>query len=976
MKTSAHKTSESKTQSVANNGAEFQDGGQSTLQFVDNRPEAVAQRRLNAVINNSPQVAAQRLRQTKIANPVVPTKPLQLTDDEETLQAKFEAGPVQQEVAIESQPPPNNIGPSDHLKSGIENLSGYSMDKQEGHNEIPETVQSNTSIIQRKVVLTKTIGDVDPQKVVDHIEKRAIYLISLISVFSEVQDIMPEEVQEECARQYPHGITFPIFFQWLREWDALGTKYDYTDDENGYRKLAKDVIKYHFHAAHGWISVGSAAYMTGDATGLSIAATIDPKMSLKILKGQKSSREKDAPTIYRKDELPSMFDIPKSKGKIRESDVEKELEQRKKEITAERLYSSVTEPDKTPKEIDAFHKDVDKEIGTGTADIYKQRFNEYTSKALKPWNKETYEATRSVGLHYPRKQKEIQSLLLPQKSETLEEEQAKIHHFKKAMNLGDAKCILLWQRLSGQRGGAHKELDSHPIVLIQMARAISERFSDYTIILVGDKTISAEELGAVGVKNRIISLQDYWNSKLAKENHVFPSREHQNYFLKLLGDENGAISVGMRSGSLESSALLGIKTIYLDDMGNRAAGRMEFWAGDAADGRSKIVGSGKSGMDAYEKAHEGPIPNYKRLATGNQLGSEADKRFDYFSGLFASIQPTQIKAKVHKEGIKGKDDGDVDNAVAAILEFRKAKAALPVDKIFEEEPILFKTLSKTLNTFMQKLKSPKSEFGKAAIDQLTQAIGGQMAKSFLSANELEQLLHLIQYLDEQKPNEASAEESDDSRLSSLSATPSKHMGPTKPKERIHDSREEERPLLPLGIAATNQNLMHWLTSLNPEWGVAFQGGPINQQQGQMLVNQGEGVMLGEARNRRDLAPVSGQVAIPPLLNYRTNNGRGALCFIYSVVMGLTGASQEEVEPYVARIARAANATGGWIAADSGTAQRVIAQVQHIFGVNIQVVEIQNSVDGPIISGRSHNVAPDVLRPIVIRNTGGHYDAVV
>ena len=56
MNTHADKTQENKSQSVANTVTQKQGGGESTFQFVDNRPKAVAQRKLQERANNSPQV--------------------------------------------------------------------------------------------------------------------------------------------------------------------------------------------------------------------------------------------------------------------------------------------------------------------------------------------------------------------------------------------------------------------------------------------------------------------------------------------------------------------------------------------------------------------------------------------------------------------------------------------------------------------------------------------------------------------------------------------------------------------------------------------------------------------------------------------------------------------------------------------------------------------------------------------------------
>jgi len=57
MNTHADKKQENKNQSVANETSQKQRGSESTLQFVDNRPEAIAQRKLHELANNSPQVS-------------------------------------------------------------------------------------------------------------------------------------------------------------------------------------------------------------------------------------------------------------------------------------------------------------------------------------------------------------------------------------------------------------------------------------------------------------------------------------------------------------------------------------------------------------------------------------------------------------------------------------------------------------------------------------------------------------------------------------------------------------------------------------------------------------------------------------------------------------------------------------------------------------------------------------------------------
>jgi hypothetical protein len=56
MNTHADETQENKSQSVSAASPQMQSGGKSTFQFVDSRPEAVSQRKLQEMTNNSPKV--------------------------------------------------------------------------------------------------------------------------------------------------------------------------------------------------------------------------------------------------------------------------------------------------------------------------------------------------------------------------------------------------------------------------------------------------------------------------------------------------------------------------------------------------------------------------------------------------------------------------------------------------------------------------------------------------------------------------------------------------------------------------------------------------------------------------------------------------------------------------------------------------------------------------------------------------------
>lgn len=115
MNTHADKTQENKSQSVANSVSHKQSSYESTFQFVDNRPESIAQRKLTEMANNSPQVSQLRDYQ-RMANNSSQAKPaarLQAMAD------NYSALQQQQQI----QKKENKTGLPDNLKSGIKNNS-------------------------------------------------------------------------------------------------------------------------------------------------------------------------------------------------------------------------------------------------------------------------------------------------------------------------------------------------------------------------------------------------------------------------------------------------------------------------------------------------------------------------------------------------------------------------------------------------------------------------------------------------------------------------------------------------------------------------------------------------------------------------------------------------------------------------------------------------------------------------------------
>lgn len=119
MNTHTDKTQENKNKAVANAVSQKQSGGGSTFQFADNRPEAIAQRKLQEMGNNTQQVSQLRAFQD-MANSSPRAKQVA------QLQAIADDPSIQQQQLIHKKE--NNVGLSNNLKSSIESRSNMSMD--------------------------------------------------------------------------------------------------------------------------------------------------------------------------------------------------------------------------------------------------------------------------------------------------------------------------------------------------------------------------------------------------------------------------------------------------------------------------------------------------------------------------------------------------------------------------------------------------------------------------------------------------------------------------------------------------------------------------------------------------------------------------------------------------------------------------------------------------------------------------------
>jgi hypothetical protein len=132
MSTHADKTQENKSQSISNGESKMHSNGESTFQFVDNRSEATAQRKLQDMANESPHVSQLRALQYMANNSKNAQQAVQLL-------ATSNNNSAQQQEPIQKKE--NNTVLPVNLKSGMENLAGMSLDDVKVHRNSDKPAQ-------------------------------------------------------------------------------------------------------------------------------------------------------------------------------------------------------------------------------------------------------------------------------------------------------------------------------------------------------------------------------------------------------------------------------------------------------------------------------------------------------------------------------------------------------------------------------------------------------------------------------------------------------------------------------------------------------------------------------------------------------------------------------------------------------------------------------------------------------------------
>jgi hypothetical protein len=565
---------------------------------------------------------------------------------------------------------------------------------------------SETPLIQQQTIQRRIQIGSKPKKihqVYKHLRKNKV---GLKETFEDEIQNKPKMVKEKAAENKAVSTDFgdkEKDQERIKSWDSEKSTYRYEFSEKGAEEVAKDTVKYYLYKKFDWLNIGVAAYMTGDVTGLLMATSLKDNVTLDVQKGKKENNETEkewsAPENYKFGEDKIFAESTQSIEGVPVKDLMLHMNKRMGNKRGEKVNTPNFYSKETSTLPETFrHKNLDtkivesdaaKEGYEGTRDAYKKKFDRYSGLDIRPWNKETYEATKMIGELYPDKKKEIEGMLLPENPNQNKAALKKIDQYRDSKVGGD-NIILMWGRLSGMDGGAHTELDSNPVTMVQIAKKISKDFSSRTIVLIGDKVISASILQKAGVKSKIIDINTFWKDPFFKENAIpIGDRRYQHYLIQQMSKINDAVSIGMRSGSLEATALLGVKTIFLDDKGNNAEERMEFWSGGAAKNRNVK----SENWETIEDQEAGPVKNYKRVATSRMTGDKI-----YSPDMKALLETLGKIEAVPVEKITPTAKDDAPKTYARIDNFAKRI------KNFED----IKSLSKELATLYKEVISPES----------------------------------------------------------------------------------------------------------------------------------------------------------------------------------------------------------------------------------------------------------------------------
>lgn len=137
------------------------------------------------------------------------------------------------------------------------------------------------------------------------------------------------------------------------------------------------------------------------------------------------------------------------------------------------------------------------------------------------------------------------------------------------------RYALLWGRTSGLSNAAAPHLDTNGVMVAQMMVAIRRLEPRRKLVLIGDRIEIPNRVGDEIVPNADKDLFYYWTKS---EWPRGAGLLEQMYFLALIQSHNPmTVSVGTNSGILELPHLMGMRTIYLENVHDHVRKGLRWW---------------------------------------------------------------------------------------------------------------------------------------------------------------------------------------------------------------------------------------------------------------------------------------------------------------------------------------------------------------------------------------------------------------
>ncbi|MQY04710.1 hypothetical protein [Actinomadura macrotermitis] len=321
------------------------------------------------------------------------------------------------------------------------------------------------------------------------------------------------------------------------------------------------------------IFIAQAAYMTGDMFGVSAALTLNPKAHVALFYDPCANSDRDA-----RAHLLRFYDKSSDTWHPRVALIPTTDCEAAYRLSIDGRFPDTVFPSGVPEPLSKVGKCVP--IGTATAmvaDAYRAGAKKATAALQAEWLPTGWED----GSLRPVKGGKSLAEWVGKRFDT-----RNVYAF-------------IWFRRSGTKGGAHPELDTSVKVTGELIEAV--RIADPITkqwLIPNAKAVVIGDAGHGLSDKADIDFTEFWNDPGSP--FTDGDRRTQLALFAYLNKRGITyMNIGMRSGALEGPALLGAKTVYMEELYNLQEGRMDKW--------------------------DGPVPGYHRIALGH-VPTEQGKR--------------------------------------------------------------------------------------------------------------------------------------------------------------------------------------------------------------------------------------------------------------------------------------------------------------------------------------------------------------